>query len=123
MVVAFGYAAVRYLGLWNMDELHGTMEVALIIGAFMLVCAYAAFEAWRDYFAIESHIRINHVWSWIVRAVLVSCMWGIAAVKIGYSAIPYAIGSAFLFSAVFRYCLNKLRGKDWRYVALPPESE
>jgi hypothetical protein len=41
----------------------------------------------------------------------------VVSFKVGYSAIPCAIGSAFLFSAVFRYCLNRMRGLDWRYVS------
>jgi hypothetical protein len=90
------------------------MEVAFV---FALIAVYAVFEAWQDHGRIKHHIYINHVRSWTERAIIVSLMWGIASFKIGYSAIPCAIGSAFLFSAVFRYCLNRLRGKDWRYMS------
>jgi hypothetical protein len=41
----------------------------------------------------------------------------VVSFKVGWDALPCAIGSAFLFSAVFRYWLNGMRGKDWRYIA------
>jgi hypothetical protein len=90
------------------------MEVAFV---FALIAVYAIFEAWQDHGRIQHHIYINHVRSWTKRAIIVSIMWGLASVKIGYSAIPCVIGSAFLFFAVFRYSLNRLRGLDWRYVS------
>jgi hypothetical protein len=100
-----------------MDELHGTMEIALIFAALAIVIAYAKFEAWWDNERIEAGERIDHIEGWIVRAIIVGFLWTVASFKIGLDAIPCAIGSAFLFSAVFRYCLNRMRGKDWRYVA------
>jgi hypothetical protein len=100
-----------------MDELHGQMEVAITIGVFLLVIGYAVFEAWMDNERIEAHERIDHIEGWVIRAIVTIFIWGVASFKIGYSAIPCAIGSAFLFSAVFRYCLNRMRGKDWRYVS------
>lgn len=93
------------------------MEVALIIGALVLVCAYAAFEAWGDFEHIQAHVRIDHAEGWMVRAFVVGYMWVVLSFKIGCDAVPGAIGSAFLFSTVFRYCLNKMRGKDWRYLS------
>jgi hypothetical protein len=94
------------------------MEVALIFAAFALVIAYAMFEAWQDFERIQVHERIDHIEGWVIRAIITIFIWGVASFKIGYSAIPCAIGSAFLFSAVFRYSLNRMRGKDWRYVSL-----
>lgn len=93
------------------------MEVALIFAAFALVIAYAKFEAWMDNERIEAGERIDHIEGWVIRAIITIFIWGVASFKIGYSAIPCAIGSAFLFSAVFRYSLNKIRRKDWRYVS------
>jgi hypothetical protein len=93
------------------------MEVALITGVFMLVAAYAVFEAWQDFERIEAHERIDHIEGWVIRAIVTIFIWGVASFKIGLDAIPCAIGSAFLFSAVFRYSLNRMRGKDWRYVS------
>jgi hypothetical protein len=93
------------------------MEVALITGSFILVAAYAVFEAWRHFLRIEEHKPINHIGAWTVRALVTCLILGLASFKLGYSAIPCAIGSAFLFSAVFRYCLNRMRGKDWRYIS------
>jgi hypothetical protein len=100
-----------------MDELHGKMEVALIFAAFALVAAYAVFEAWMDNERIEAGERIDHIEGWVIRAIVTIFIWGVASFKIGYSAIPCAIGSAFLFSAVFRYSLNGMRGNDWRYMS------
>jgi len=93
------------------------MEVALITGAFILVAAYAVFEAWRHFLRIEEHKRINHIGAWTVRALVTCLILGLASFKLGYSAIPCAIGSAFLFSAVFRYCLNSMRGLHWAYLS------
>jgi hypothetical protein len=100
-----------------MDELHGTMEVALITAAFLLVVGYAMFEARQDFERIQEGDHIDHISEWFIRASVTLFIWGVASFKIGIDTIPCAIGSAFLFSAVFRYSLNKLRGKDWRYVA------
>jgi hypothetical protein len=100
-----------------MDELHGTMEVALITGAFVLVAAFAVFEACEDFGLIADHNEVEHVYGWIWRAFITCCIWVFAAICIGYSAIPCAIGSAFLFSAVFRYCLNSMRGLHWAYLS------
>jgi len=100
-----------------MDELHGQMEVAITIGVFLLVIGYAVFEAWMDNERIEAHERIDHIEGWVIRAIVTIFIWTVASFKIGLDAIPCAIGSAFLFSAVFRYSLNRMRGKDWRYVS------
>jgi hypothetical protein len=93
------------------------MEVALIFAAFALVVAYAIFEAWMDNERIQAHERIDHIEGWVIRAIVTIFLWMVASFKIGYSAIPCVIGSAFLFSAVFRYSLNGMRGLDWRYVS------
>jgi hypothetical protein len=93
------------------------MEVVLTAGVFILVAAYAITEALRHFLRIGSNKRINHIGAWTVRALVTGIVWATASFKIGYSAIPCAIGSAFLFSAVFRYSLNRMRGLDWRYVS------
>jgi hypothetical protein len=100
-----------------MDELHGTMEVALITAAFLLVVGYAMFEARQDFERIQEGEHIDHISEWFIRASVTLFIWGVASLKIGLDTIPCVIGSAFLFSAVFRYCLNRMRGKDWRYMA------
>jgi hypothetical protein len=52
-----------------------------------------------------------HVPRWIIRAALVS----IAALLFGH---PWMVlGLWGLFSAVFRFALNRWRGLDWRYIA------
>jgi hypothetical protein len=93
------------------------MEVALITGAFLLVVGYAMFEAWQDFERIQEGEDIEHVEGWVVRAIITSYLWVVVSFKVGWDALPCAIGSAFLFSAVFRYWLNGMRGKDWRYVS------
>ena len=69
--------------------------------AFALACAKDDAED------IAAHFKINHVAQWLFRAVIVltaSAMLGVPCM---------AIGLAFLFSAVFRFMLNKLRGLGW----------
>jgi hypothetical protein len=73
--------------------------------------AIAILSAWYDKVRIAGGHDILHVPRWLIRAALVS----IAALLFGH---PWMVlGLWGLFSAVFRFALNRWRGKDWRYVS------
>jgi hypothetical protein len=73
--------------------------------------AIAILSAWYDKVRIAWGHDILHVPRWLVRAALVT----LAAVVFGE---PWMVlGLWGLFSAVFRYSLNRWRGKDWRYLS------
>ena len=60
---------------------------------------------------IERHLPIHHGVQWWIRALVVV---GVCLL----CGVPWlSIGLAGLFSAVFRWRLNRLRGLDWRYIA------
>ena len=72
--------------------------------------AIAILSAWYDKIRIAGGHEIKHVPRWLVRAALVS----IAAFVFGH---PWMVlGLWGLFSAVFRFALNRWRGLDWRYI-------
>jgi hypothetical protein len=73
--------------------------------------AIAILSAWYDKVRIAGGHEILHVPRWLIRAALVT----IAALLFGH---PWMVlGLWGLFSAVFRFALNRWRGKDWRYVS------
>jgi hypothetical protein len=84
------------------------MEV-IAICAFTVL--YAIWCATDDHRQIANHGHIDHREQWFIRAVVMS----IACLLIG--TLPMVVAMAFLFSAVFRFTLNYLRGLDWRYVS------
>ena len=73
--------------------------------------ALAELSARDDARQIRRNLIIDHVMQWYIRAVVVlGVCW--------LCGVPWlSIGLAGLFSAVFRWRLNRLRGKDWRYVS------
>jgi len=94
------------------------MEVIIEIMAFLLVIGLAREASVGDYLKIREHERIYHTRSWLFRAAGVIAVWYMASSGIGLKAAALnAIASAFLFSMLFRPTLNKLREKDWRYIA------
>jgi hypothetical protein len=73
--------------------------------------AFALWCAADDAEEIAQGKYIRHKLQWVLRAIVV----GVPCLLLG---VPFfAIGLAFLFSAVFRFRLNRLRGLDWRYVS------
>ena len=73
--------------------------------------ALAELSAREDAWQIRRNLIIDHVMQWYIRAVVVLGVCWVCGV-------PWlSIGLAGLFSAVFRLRLNRLRGKDWRYVS------
>lgn len=92
------------------------MTHLLLFTAFVLW--YADFEGKDDAQEIAEHLTIDHTHQWIERAVAFFCAWFITWIICSLpSTWPLLIGHAFLFSAVFRYRLNKLRGLHWAYVS------
>jgi hypothetical protein len=89
----------------------------IALGIFTLIALFAVFEAWQDFEIINNHEEVEHINAWMLRAFVTCYLWGAASIWIGWDAAIYAVASAFLFSAVFRISLNRMRGKDWRYIA------
>jgi hypothetical protein len=89
----------------------------IALGIFNIIVMFAVFEAWQDFERINSHEDIDHRAGWMLRAFVTCYLWGAASIWIGWDAAIYAVASAFLFSAVFRYALNRMRVLDWRYVS------
>lgn len=87
---------------------------------FIAVVYYIAiFEADKDAFAIEAHLKIDHAAGWCRRALGIMVPAGIVCLALPswWCILPLLVLGAFLFSAVFRYRLNKLRGLHPCYVA------
>lgn len=81
----------------------------LILSLF--TAAYAWWCAMDDAEAIAAGKKIRHALQWCIRAaVVLGACWL-------YDAWLMALPLAFLFSGVFRLCLNRLRGLDVRYVS------
>jgi hypothetical protein len=82
-----------------------------VIAACILTAAFAVWQASEDDLQITMGQPVRHVRQWLLRASVVTLM----CVVIG---LPWlAIGLAGLFSAVFRYSLNRLRGLSPWYVS------
>jgi hypothetical protein len=76
----------------------------------------AVWNARNDARDIADHVLIDHQQEWMYRALIA---FGFAWVfGKGWGIVWMLIGGAFLFSAVFRLTLNRLRGKAWDYVSL-----
>jgi len=89
----------------------------IALGIFTIIALFAVFEAWQDFEIINNHEEVEHINAWMLRAFVTCYLWGAASIWIGWDAAIYAVASAFLFSAVFRYALNRMRVLDWRYVS------
>lgn len=91
----------------------------MIILIYFLAVCLAASEAQRDADTIADNEPIDHSRRWVYRA---STIFGLSiaatVVTLNHVGMAYAaIGAAFLFSAVFRYRLNTLRGLPFDYVS------
>ncbi len=92
-----------------------------IIAAFALF--FAHYCAWDDYYEIDVLKKNpNHIKQWLIRAgisvaaiVIISGVGEVLTLRM-FGLMSVAV--AFLFSAWFRYRLNRLRGKDWHYISL-----
>lgn len=98
------------------------MTILLAFLAVLFVYAYG--QAWRDFLAIELGQDIEHdkrleerlwvagIW-WLICAAL-----GVGAFNVKwYDALLWIPMGWAWWTAWFRLLLNKMRGKDWRYVS------
>ena len=82
-----------------------------VIAACIFAASFAVWCACDDDIQIAMNKPVRHVRQWLLRASVVTLL----CVVIG---LPWmAIGLAGLFSAVFRYALNRLRGLSPWYMA------
>jgi hypothetical protein len=101
-----------------MDELQEPMDmIALLVLPFAVLMAYG--EAHRDFEAIRDHTPINHVRRWLERSVRLGLVGAILALFMDrpLAMAPLLFAGAFLFSGVFRWKLNGLRGMRKCYIA------
>ena len=87
-----------------------------MIYTYLFIPAFAFYCAWDDAKEIKNDDKIHHLLQWIIRFLVAV---GLVAVVAGSwsQAAFLAIGSGALFSMVFRFSLNRMRGLDWRYVS------
>ena len=93
---------------------------------FTIIAAFALFFshycAWDDNIQTSKNETIHHIKQWLIRAcVAVSAIVIISGVGEVLTLTMFGLMSvavAFLFSAYFRYRLNKLRGLEWWYISL-----
>lgn len=81
------------------------------IACILWTIAVALWSACDDAEQIALNERIHHVRQWFIRAALVGLVCVCAGVPL------FAVPMGALFSSVFRFTLNRLRGLDWRYVS------
>lgn len=82
-----------------------------MLASTLITIALAEYASRDDFHQIGKGSKIRHGLQWLFRAAVVALACYLD------DCLLYAVPLAFLFSAVFRWRLNGLRGKDWRYVA------
>ena len=82
-----------------------------MIPSTLITIALAEYGSRDDFHQIGKGSKIRHGLQWLFRASVVTLACWLDDCTL------YAVPLAFLFSAVFRWRLNALRGKDWRYMA------
>jgi hypothetical protein len=87
------------------------MEMILFALLSLFTVVYAIVCAHDDAEQIAQNHPVNHTEQWIVRALVVGIPW---LLLFGPLKV---IAAAFVFSSLFRYKLNKLRGLEWWYVS------
>lgn len=91
----------------------------MIVLLFIFCILFAFWCSWQDNCTISLHKPINHKKSWIRRLTIMTMASSSILVEGNlHDTILSLIGSAFLFSAVFRISLNIRRGLDWRYMGI-----
>jgi hypothetical protein len=78
---------------------------------YCIAILHALMEASQDARTIAAHRPINHRVLWTFRAI------GMTASAYLLGNVLWAIGGAFVFSAVFRWQLNSLRGLPATYIS------
>ena len=82
-----------------------------MLASTLITLALAEYASRDDFQQIGKGSKIRHGIQWLFRAAVVALACWLD------DCMLYAVPLAFLFSAVFRWRLNALRGKDWRYMA------
>ncbi len=92
-----------------------------MIARFLFTAAHALFWAATDARDIRNGKNINHPVRWALRAAIeVGASLVFAFIReepIGIRLVLTTIAAAFLFSALFRFLLNTMRGRHWAYVS------
>jgi len=92
----------------------------MIAASLTFIILFAIWEAYEDQRDIKRGKDIDHAASWGYRAVVTCGVLLVIWYVSGASFLRFTISLAAcapIFSAVFRFALNKWRGKDWRYVS------
>lgn len=79
--------------------------------AILATTLLAIYSSNDDFMEIVANKKIRHGAQWLFRAAVVTLVCYLL------KCLLFAIPLGFLFSAVFRYKLNKKRGLDWRYIS------
>lgn len=77
----------------------------------LLTVSLAIWSAYDDAEQIRNNEMLNKALQWRVRAL------GVTAFCVAAGQPWLSVGMVALFSMVFRFTLNMLRGLDWRYVS------
>jgi hypothetical protein len=93
-----------------------TSFVTVIIVSFIILL-FANGESISDYIKIKNNIEIDHIESWIFRALCTGIPILLINIRTFYYGIILLIGMAFLFSLVFRTLLNLRRRKKITYIS------
>lgn len=92
-----------------------------MIARFLFTAAHALFWAATDARDIRNGKNINHGVRWAIRAAIeVGTSLVFAFIRnepIGIRLVLVTIAAAFLFSALFRFLLNTMRGRHWNYIS------
>ena len=87
-----------------------------MIARFLFTAAHALLWAARDARDIRNGKDINHGVRWALRAAIEVGVT-LAAMPFGWGALLTTIAAGFMFSALFRFLLNTMRGRHWAYVS------
>ena len=92
-----------------------------MIARLLFTAAHALFWAATDARDIRNGKNINHPVRWALRAAIeVGASLVFAFIRnepIGIRLVLVTIAAAFLFSALFRFLLNTMRGRHWNYIS------
>lgn len=88
-----------------------TKETMTYAACILWTVFIAIWSAYDDAEEIAAGVKLNKALQWCVRAL------GVTAFCVAAGQPWLSVGMGALFSMVFRFTLNKLRGLDWRYVS------
>ena len=87
-----------------------------MIARFLFTAAHALFWAATDARDIRNGKDIKHGVRWALRAAI-EVGATLAVMPFGWGAVMTTLAAAFLFSALFRFLLNTMRGRHWNYIS------